>query len=205
MSHRPPSKKARRYEQQAQQLRTLTGVTAEQPLNPYRLAQRARIHVITPEELAGLSVEARQQLLINDPDAWSGGTIGPLPDGWRLVILNPRHSDRRNVATLMEEVCHVFLNHTPTRINTAAGNGSISFRDYNEEDEEAAYAVGAAALIPYQMLRPAVEQGLKAEQIAGRYGVSTELVEYRIKVTGLWPIYKNGSPQDAPSKIDRRP
>ncbi|MBI3949953.1 MAG: ImmA/IrrE family metallo-endopeptidase [Acidobacteria bacterium] len=196
MSHRPPSEKARRYERQAQQIRAFAGVPAEQPLNPYWLARLVKIHVITLEELRGLSPEARQQLLVNDPDAWSGGTIGPLPNGWRLVILNPRHSDRRNVATLMEEVCHVFLEHTPSRINWAAGNGSIAFRDYNEDDEEAAYAVGAAALIPYKVLRQAVEQGLTAEQIAGRYGVSPDLVEYRIKVTGLWATYKNGSRQE---------
>lgn len=199
MSHRPPSKKARHYEQQAQQIRALAGVPAGQPLNPYWLARLVKIRVVTLEELEGLSAEARQQLLINDPDAWSGGTIGPLPNGWRLVILNPRHSDRRNVATLMEEVCHVFLEHTPSRINSAAGNGSIAFRDYNEEDEEAAFAVGAAALIPYQMLRQAVGQGLTAEQIAGRYGVSADLVEYRIKVTGLWAIYKNGAQQESSS------
>jgi hypothetical protein len=193
LSHGPPSEKARRYEQQAQQLRAFAGIPAEQPLNPYRLARLAKIRVITLEELEGLSPGAREQLLINDPESWSGGTIGPLPNGWRLVILNPRHSDRRNVATLMEEVCHVFLQHAPSRINSSAGNGSIAFRDYNEEDEEAAYAVGAAALIPYKMLRHAIERGMTAEQIAGRYGVSAELVEYRIKVTGLWVTYKNGS------------
>jgi hypothetical protein len=199
VTDRPPSKKARRYEQQAQQIRVLAGVPNGQPLNPYSLAQQVKIRVVTLDQLAGLSAEARQQLLINDPDAWSGGTIGPLPDGWRLVILNPRHSDRRNVATLMEEVCHVFLNHTPNRINPAASNGTIAFRDFNEEDEEAAYAVGAATLIPYQVLRHAVEQGLTAEQIAGRYGVSPDLVEYRIKVTGLWATYKIGSRPDGSS------
>jgi hypothetical protein len=188
----PPSPKARAYERQALRIRALAGLPPDQPLNPYRLARLARLHVITLDQINGLSDESRQQLLTSDPDAWSGGTIGPLPDGWGLVILNPRHSHRRNAATLMEEICHVFLGHAPGRVNIPVGNGNgkVAFRDFNEDDEEAAYAVGAATLIPYQVLRQAIDLRLTAEQIAGRHGVSPDLVEYRIKVTGLWPMYK---------------
>jgi hypothetical protein len=196
----PPSEKARIYEQEALHIRALVGIPLDQPLNPYQLARLARLHVITLDDINGLSEESRQQLLINDPDSWSGGAIGPLPNGWGLVILNPRHSHRRNVATLMEEICHVFLGHTPSRVNFPVGNGQgkIAFRDYNEEDEKAAYAVGAATLVPYHVLRQAVEQGLTAEQMAGRYGVSADLVEYRIKVTGLWAAYKQVLEQESP-------
>lgn len=192
MTRLPPSEKARTYEQKGLYIRALAGLLPDQPLNPYHLAKFAKLQVITLDEVSTLSEESRQQLLINDPDSWSGGAIGPLPDGWRLVILNPRHSDRRNVATLMEEICHVFLGHSPSRVNLPVGNGrgKIAFRDYNEDDEKAAFAVGAAALVPYQVLRHGVEHGLTAEQIAGRYGVSPDLVEYRIKVTGLWEVYK---------------
>lgn len=201
MTEFPPSEKARFYEQEALRIRALAGIPLDQPLNPYRLARLARLHVITLDDINDLSEESRQQLLINDSDSWSGGTIGPLPNGWGLVILNPRHSRRRHVATLMEEICHVFLGHTPSRVNFPVGNGQgkIAFRDYNEEDEKAAFAVGAATLVPYQVLRLAVEQGLTAEQMAKLYRVSADLVEYRIKVTGLWATYKNGPQQESPS------
>ena len=44
---------------------------------------------------------------------WSGGACSrPLPNGWRIVILNPAHGIQRNRATLMEEISHVFLGHT---------------------------------------------------------------------------------------------
>ena len=203
MTEFPLRERARTYEQQALRIRALAGLPVDQPLNPYRLAQLAKLHVATLDDIRNLSEESRQQLLIHDPDSWSGGTIGPLPNGWGLVILNPRHSHRRNVATLMEEICHVFLDHTPSRVNVPVGNGQgkIAFRDFNEEDEKVAFAVGAATIVPYQALRQAIQQGLTAEQIAGRYGVSTDLVEYRIKVTGLWNTYKGRLRQENTSNF----
>ena len=66
-------------------------------------------------------------------------------------------------------------------------------RDYNKSDEEEAYAVGAAALVPYAALRRLVFAGRTAEEIARRFRVSTPLAEYRIKVTHLWAAYKGAS------------
>jgi hypothetical protein len=97
----------------------------------------------------------------------------------------------------MEEIAHVFLGHTPNRLafTMDAGEGARApiARDYNKSDEEAAYAIGAAALVPYAALRRHVFDGRTAEQIARRFGVSTALAEYRIKVTHLWAAYKNTS------------
>ena len=66
-------------------------------------------------------------------------------------------------------------------------------RDYNQADEEAAYAVGAAALLPYGALRRLVIEGRSAHEIARHFRVSRQLAEYRIKVTHLWADYKRTS------------
>jgi Zn-dependent peptidase ImmA (M78 family) len=138
-------------------------------------------------------------LLGTGVNSWSGGTSSrPLPNGWRLVILNPRHGAQRNNATLMEEVCHVFLGHKANRLHIVAEdkNGKTASRDYNEEDEEAAYAVGAAALVPYTALRRFVLKGKTSREIAQHFNVSRELIEYRIKVSRLWPEYKKRHPDE---------
>jgi Zn-dependent peptidase ImmA (M78 family) len=57
-------------------------------------------------------------------------------------------------------------------------------------DEEAAYSVGAAALVPFAGLRRRVMEGRSSREIARHFRVSRQLVEYRIKVTHLWPEYK---------------
>src|SRR5690606_1887788 len=115
-----------------------------------------------------------------------------LPDGRRLIILNPTHSKNRHNATLMEEISHVFLGHKPSRLAIVKRDkqGNVLARDYNQEIEEEAYGTGAAALIPFTSLKRFVEQGKTAAEIARHFHVSRALVEYRIKVSRLWDSYK---------------
>ncbi len=195
----PATEKRKQFELRALGLRDFAGVRNEQALDPFALARFARLLVVDFDRIQGLSPESRAHLLGDAADEWSGGACSkPLPNGWRLVILNPAHGPSRNRATLMEEVAHVFLGHRPNRLAALARNGSpgesqsrkIVAREYNHADEEAAYAIGAAALVPYAALRRMVIEGRSGNEIARRFGVSRQLAEYRIKVTHLWPEYK---------------
>ena len=158
----PPTFKGRQYEIRALGLREFAGLRRDdEPLDPFELAYFAKLMVINFDEIEGLSEETREHLLGVGVNLWSGGTSSrPLPNGWRLVILNPKHGRARNNATLMEEVCHVFLGHKANRLSIVAQNkqGKTAARDYNEADEEAAYAVGAAALVPFAGLRKLMRQ-----------------------------------------------
>jgi len=225
----PPTEKRKQYELRALALRDFAGVAPDEPLDPFALAEFARLLVVDFNQIKGLSEESREHLLGAGTNEWSGGACSrPLPNGWRLVILNPAHGAQRNRATLMEEISHVFLGHKPNRLalvehgrnpavragaqsaaekqkeNTSAvavepqpnpfpkGQGAkVLARDYNKSDEEAAYAIGSAALVPYAALRKMVFADRRADQIARRFHVSRQLVEYRIKVTHLWSAYKS--------------
>ena len=204
----PPSEKRKQFELRALGLRDFAGVASEQPLDPFKLAEFAKLLVVDFNSIEGLSPESRAHLLGDAADEWSGGACSrPLPNGWRLVILNPAHGKQRNRATLMEEVAHVFLGHKPNRLAAITGDnrsskspananqsgGRMLARDYNQADEEAAYAVGAAALAPFGALRRLVMEGRNSREIARHFRVSRQLVEYRIKVTHLWPEYKRAS------------
>jgi hypothetical protein len=199
----PHSEKRKQFELRALGLREFAGVTEDQPLDPFALAGFARLLVIDFDSIEGLSPESREHLLGEAANEWSGGACSrPLPNGWRLVILNPAHGLQRNRATLMEEVAHVFLGHKPNRLaaitydtkpGTSETSNKMLARDYNQTDEEAAYAVGAAALVPYGALRRLVMAGRSAHEIARHFRVSRQLAEYRIKVTHLWADYKRTS------------
>src|SRR5688500_19096906 len=110
--------------------------------------------VVEFEQLKGLSERARQHLLGPASEAWSGGACS-LPDGMKLVILNPNHGPARTKATLMEETCHVFLAHQPIRLSfvTKDERGKVMKRDYRKTDEEEAYGVGAASRVPYAAMK----------------------------------------------------
>ena len=200
----PPTEKRQQFELCALGLRDFAEVADNEPLDPFALAHFARLMVIDFHAIEGLSPETRAHLLGDGVEEWSGGACSrPLPNGWRLVILNPAHGKRRNRATLMEEVAHVFLGHSPNRLAVAGsptardGATRTLARDYNHDAEEAAYATGAAALVPYGALRRFVRGGRTADQIARHFRVSRQLVEYRIKVTHLWAEYRSLWNQDS--------
>ncbi len=189
----PPGEKWRQFELYAQGIREFARLKPTEPLNPFRLAKFANLLVLDFEKIEGLTEQTRRLLLGDASGAWSGGAASkPLPDGRRIVILNPTHGPMRSNATLMEEVSHVFLGHQASRLNVDAKDhrGRSISRDYRKVDEEAAYATGAAALVPYAALRKFVLAGQTSLDIARHFRVSRELVEYRLKVTRLWRTYR---------------
>ena len=197
----PPTEKRKQFELRALALRDFAELKAGEPLDPFALAHFAKLLVVDFDQVEGLSPESRTHLLGAGGNEWSGGVCSrPLPNGWRLVILNPAHGMQRNRATLMEEIAHVFLGHKPNRLAVISRNPTVRegatahetlAREYNHADEEAAYAVGAAALVPYAALRSLVFQGRQSQDIARRFRVSRQLAEYRIKVTHLWADYRS--------------
>lgn len=194
-SRLPPTQKGRQYEIRAIGLREFAGLKRDdEPLNPFALANYAKLLVVTFDQIEPfLSDETRHHLLNGGSGKWSGGACSQaLPDGRKLIVLNPTQNENRQNATLMEEICHVFLGHKPSRlaIENVNKQGRPIARDYREDDEEAAYSVGAAALVPYAALRRMVGQGKTSREIARYFNVSRELVEYRMKVSRLWENYK---------------
>jgi len=191
----PPTQKGRHHEIRARGLREFAGLRSDdQRLDPFTLARFARLFVASYDEIEPfLSEETKAHLTGEGKNAWSGGAAShTLPDGRKLIILNPTHGKNRQNATLMEEVCHVFLGHKPSRlaVETRDKNGKIIARDYNHAIEEEAYSTGAAALVPYTSLKRMVEAGRTSREIARHFYVSRALVEYRIKVSRLWDNYK---------------
>jgi hypothetical protein len=192
----PPTQKGRHHEIRAIGLRQFAGLRRDdERLDPFKLAQFAKLFVASFDQIEPLLTETTRQHLIGEgKNAWSGGAAShTLPDGRKLIILNPTHGKNRQNATLMEEICHVFLGHKPSRLSIEKRNkkGEIIARDYNEAIEEEAYSTGAAALVPFTALRRMVEQGKTTNEIARHFYVSRALVEYRIKVSRLWETYKS--------------
>lgn len=189
----PPTEKGRRYEARAQGLRQFAGLKKDTDrLDPFELAAHANLLVAPFEQIAALSDTAREHLLGDGKDAWSGGAASiPLPDGRTLIILNPTHNKNRHAATLMEEVSHVFLGHKANELAVKDADGKTTkARDYNHAIEEEAYSTGAAALVPYSGLKELILEGRTVREIARHFGVSSALVEFRIKISRLWVEYE---------------
>jgi hypothetical protein len=190
----PPGEKWRRFELHGMAFRDFAQLRADAPLNPFRLARFANLLVLRFDQIEGLDPQISEHLLGAAAEKWSGGACSvPLPDGRKIVILNPTHGRMRTNATLMEEISHVFLGHRASKLKVIAEseNGQTISREYRATDEEEAYASGAAALVPFAALKRFVHENQTSQQIAKHFQVSRELVEYRMKVTRLWKLYRS--------------
>jgi hypothetical protein len=187
---KPFSPRAQAWEPNALELRRIAGAAPAEKLDPWALAVRIGLMVVDGEEAMKHLTRDEQAFLRGDArSSWSGGVYArAFPDGKRLCILNPAHSARRNKITLMEEVAHIHLRHVPsTLLLTADG---LQVRDFVKAQEEEAYGVGAAALIPWVTLFPALDGGRTFDELAESYEVTRELVEYRVKITGAFRLYR---------------
>jgi hypothetical protein len=88
----------------------------------------------------------------------------------------------------MEEISHIFLRHSPSGMRHLGGG--LSLRDYNLAQEQEAYGVGAAALVPWASLFRDLNSGVSIGAIALKHEVSQQLIDYRVKITGAHNLHK---------------
>jgi Zn-dependent peptidase ImmA (M78 family) len=185
----PWSKPAQPWEQHAEKLRRLPpgGTFANRKFDPHLLAPLVGLRVLECRFL-GLTEEETRYMLKVGIDQWSGGVfVQTLPNGLKLCMLNPHHSPRRNNITLMEEICHCYFGHQPTKL-LPAGNSRI--RDFQKAVEAEAYGVGAAVLLPWRLIFPLLNDAWTSQELADEFDVTADLVMYRIKICGAFPLYK---------------
>lgn len=191
MAFLPFSAQARPWESVALALRRLAGTRDGELLDPQDLAGKVGLCLIDADfALEGFCEADKRHLLVTARDHWSGGVLPvPLPDGRCICILNPKHHRRRNRVTLMEEIVHKYRNHVPTGLREVMPG--LRTRTYNHAHEAEAYGVGAAMLLSWSTFYHDLDAGTPIADIAEAYDVSTQLVEYRIKITGATNLYRN--------------
>lgn len=153
------------------------GLPAEAPLDPWAVCLRLDVPVIKLSSLvdAGGALIG-QHFLDEEPNAFSAVT---LPVGMSTVIVhNDRHAPVRQRSNLFHELAHCFLGHPLKAVFRTDGTRA---RDGDVEDEAA--FLGGCLLITNEAACRIVNLGIQAT--AGRtYGVSTEMMSYRLRVSG---------------------
>src|SRR5207245_1083598 len=111
----PRNRMGRLFEEAGIAIRTVAAAPIEKRLDPFALAAIFKIKVVQPDDIENLPRATYQELTGMYGASWSAVTL-PMSDGWRLCILNPTHNRVRTRATLMEEIAHVALGHSPCKI-----------------------------------------------------------------------------------------
>ena len=185
----PFSKQAKGWEPHAQRLRSMAGCGTDDLLDPYELAPQLKLAVVDGDEvLRLLPPDLHRYLRIEASDHWSGGVLPvPLPDGTYVCVLNPGHPRRRRKITLMEEIAHRHMKHQPSMV--VVDSSDVRARDFDKACEAEAFGIGAAALLPWPSMFELLNSGNSVSDMAEHFDVSTQLVEYRIKITGSSRLY----------------
>lgn len=174
-------------EEMAQDFRSDLGVGESEPLDALRIKLDG-VDVFVPSQIADLGDTCLSYLIGEGSDQWSAMTVPLDIDNDRWAILrNDHHNPERQRVTYLEECWHIMLGHKLTKI---AKISDAYGRTYDSTEENDAYYLATATLLPKDAVTASVEKGVGSAAIAKQFGVSQQLVEYRIKRLGLWKTFR---------------
>ena len=163
-------------------MRRLLGRRPLEALPAADVAKHYDVTVWHPHQIAGIPVNDIAQLLGPGSDEWSGFTMR-IGDR-HLVVLNSSQSARRQNSVLMHQIAHIVLGHDlASAMFTDEGDFVPSTYDQDQEDEAA--WLGGTLLLPRPALLWMRRQGLSDDEAATSFGVSPELLRWRIRMTGI--------------------
>ncbi len=162
--------------------RAQLGLDLADPLDPHDLARFLGVLVWTPDEVPDLSSQSIRQLTKVDPSSWSAVTVSA--GGRHLVILNSAHALTRQRNSLAHELAHLVLNHQPDTARVS-GEGFLLRDHYDAEQEEEADWLAGTLLLPREGLLSVYRRTSSSEAIGRIFGVSTKLVDWRLRMTGI--------------------
>lgn len=158
------------------------GLRLDDPLDPRKLAAHLDVLIWHPEDVPSLSKESLAQLLGRDSDGWSAVTLHV--GETRLSIVNSRHAETRQRSSIAHELAHIILKHKPDRIDVSE-KGYLLLSSFESDQEAEADWLAGTLLVPREGLRRAFRRTENPQQLAPRFGVSTQLLEWRLRMTGV--------------------
>lgn len=181
--HEPISLSKEELEKTAERFRKDLGLDESEPLDSLKLDVQD-IEIVRLTQTNCLDQSTVRRLSTDACGEWSAMSV-PLDEHqnrW-AVLLNDCHKIERQRVTVLEEIWHILLGHKLTKIAKIA---EAYGRTFDQVEEHDAYYLASATLLPRSAVTKAVVKRMTSEEIAARFGTSTELVDYRIKRLGLW-------------------
>ncbi|MFC1678643.1 ImmA/IrrE family metallo-endopeptidase [Elusimicrobiota bacterium] len=169
-------------ERTALRFRQDIGVEHHAPLLATSLAEHLGVVLLTPHDVLGLSKAHLRQLIKEDAGGWSAITLHLGEQD--VVIYNPAHSARRISSDIMHELSHIVSEHKPAQAVLSA-DGKMLMRHYDPRQEREAAWLSGCLLLPREALLHIKEQRVSDSQVCQNYAVSSELLRWRVNVTGV--------------------
>jgi Zn-dependent peptidase ImmA (M78 family) len=158
------------------------GFKPHDPIEPNSLIKYLGIITTSPNNIPDLSSEDLKVLLEDESSSWSAVTL--TINDKKVIILNSAHTGGRPASDLMHEVAHIIIGHKPSHIHVTEDKLLI-VSTYNKEQEEEAEWMAGCLLLPRQALVHLKSRSISNITIQERYGVSGQMLGYRLNVTGV--------------------
>jgi len=152
------------------------------PLDPYQLADKLKVKIWAAEQVPDLDPKYLRTLLHEDASSWSAVTLKVGLHS--LIIVNSAHSKARQASDLMHELAHIIIGHDPSRIDVSE-DGLLMLHSYDKKQEDEANWLAGCLLLPRESLMFIRRQKLSNREIQIKYGVSSNMLEYRLRMSGV--------------------
>ena len=172
-------------EEYAGEFREELGLEKHKPLDPFLLAKHLAIPVYAVSEHPAITHDIKRHFRGAGNDMFSAATLG---DGtYREIIHNDFQHPNRQHSNITHELAHIILGHPP---KPPLLNGNC--RNFNPLLEKEASELGFTLLIPKAAALYAIEEFSKLCDAEEYYGVSQELLDYRIRITNAkgWAAHR---------------
>jgi uncharacterized protein DUF955 len=169
-------------ERRSVELRRVLALRPLDPLSAVEVARHYNVTVWRPHQITGIPDGDIKHLLGPARDEWSGFTLRI--ESRHLVVLNSAQSPRRQNSVLMHELAHIILGHE-LAFAMFADSGDFTPSTYDQNQEEEAAWLGGTLLLPRPALLWMRRQYLSDDEAATHFGVSPDLLRWRIRMTGI--------------------
>jgi Zn-dependent peptidase ImmA (M78 family) len=161
----------------AAEIRAELGLTALDRLDPWALAEHLEVPVVPLSDYRDDAPGALRHFSEVEVDVFSAVTVFHGPR--RTIVHNDAHSPGRQASNLAHELGHALLLHDPTPALDDRG-----CRRWDQRIEDEAQWLAGALLLTEDAALSIVRRGIALHVAAERFGISEQMVSYRLNVTG---------------------
>lgn len=161
----------------AREIRRELGLRDADPLDPWKLAAHLAVPVVPLSSFRADASRAARLFRTVERETFSAVTVFAGTE--RMIVYNDAHFRGRQASDIAHELAHALLQHPPAPIFDAHG-----CRNWDAALEDEANWLAAALLVSEEAALTIALNGTSTEAAAARYGVSKQMLQFRLNVTG---------------------
>ena len=146
------------------------------PIDLDSLAEKLGLPIVSISTFADVFPEHVERLVEDDTGAFSASLLQLNPG--RIILVNDGHSFRRRNSNIAHEIAHALLAHAPQPFDHLGGHS------FNKDMEDEANCLAGHILIPNAAAMQIVWSDCTEDAACNRYGVSLEMLRYRLNTSG---------------------